>query len=293
MTTVLQDFLNLLDLEYLEDNLFRGESRDLGGRSVFGGQVLGQALVAATRTVDADRPPNSLHAYFLRPGDMEAPIVYDVERSRDGGSFSWRRVKAIQHGHQIFSMMAAFHIDEIGFEHQAEMPDVPSPEELVDQQTLGAQWIDDAPEKHRALLTRPSAFEFRPVHPTNPFRPEQQPPNQSVWFRASGTLPDDPMLHRCVLAYASDYNLLGTSTRPHGRNFLQADMIVASLDHALWFHRPLRADDWLLYHTDSPSAQGGRGIARGLIFNRAGTLVATVAQEGLIRDTRLSADSKG
>ncbi|WP_348675625.1 acyl-CoA thioesterase II [uncultured Abyssibacter sp.] len=291
MATVLQDFLNLLDLEYLEDNLFRGESRDLGGRSVFGGQVLGQALVAATRTVNADRPPNSLHAYFLRPGDMEAPIVYDVERSRDGGSFSWRRVKAIQHGQQIFSMMASFHIDEPGFEHQATMPDVPPPEELVDQQTLAKEWVKSATSRHQTFLTRASAFEFRPVNPTNPLQPEPRPPSGSVWFKASGVLPDDPMLHRCVLAYASDYNLLGTSTRPHGRNFLQPDMIVASLDHALWFHRPLRADDWLLYHLDSPSAQGARGIARGLIFNRAGTLVASVAQEGLIRDTRLSTSS--
>ena len=289
MSTVLQDFLDLLNLEYLEDNLFRGQSRDLGGRSVFGGQVLGQSLVAATRTVSEYRPPNSLHAYFLRPGDMEAPIVYDVERSRDGGSFSWRRVKAIQHGQQIFSMMASFHVEEPGLAHQASMPDVPMPEALEDEQSLRKRWLEDCPDRLRRAFLRESAFEFRPVRPTNPLNPGQGEPAHSVWFRASGTLPDDPMFHRCVLAYASDYNLLMTAMLPHGRSFLQPNMIVASLDHALWFHRPLRADEWLLYHMESPSAQDARGLARGLIFDRQGTLVATVAQEGLMRDTTLKA----
>lgn len=283
MSPVLKDFLDLLDLEYIEDNLFRGESRNLGGKSVFGGQVLGQALVAATRTVDEARPPNSLHAYFLRPGDMAAPIVYDVERSRDGGSFTWRRIKAIQHGRQIFSMMASFHAPEDGYEHQAAMPDVPRPDDLPDQRTLRQQCVADCPESFRQQFLRELAIEFRPVDPINPFVPHVTEPVQHIWFRASGSLPDDPMLHHCVLAYASDFNLLSTAMRPHGVTYMVPGMIVASLDHAIWFHRPLRADEWLLYTMDSPGAQGARGLSRGLVFDADGQLVASVAQESLMR----------
>lgn len=288
MSPVLQDFLNLLDLEQIEVNLFRGQSRNLGGKSVFGGQVLGQSLVAATRTVDPERVPTSLHAYFLRPGDMAAPIVYDVEHSRDGGSFTWRRVKAIQHGKQIFSMMAQFQAPEPGFTHQAPMPEVPPPEALATQAELREQWKDDCPPSLRKYFTRELAIEFKPVQPRNPFKPEPTRPEQCVWFKAAGGLPDDAHLHQCVLTYASDFNLVTTALLPHGVHYTSETMIVASLDHALWFHQPAKVDDWLLYVMDSPGAQGARGLSRGSIFSRDGTLVASVAQEGLMRDTRHS-----
>lgn len=286
MNRVLADLIELLDLETIEDNLFRGQSRDLGGKSVFGGQVLGQALVAAARTV-SDAEPHSLHAYFLRPGDMHSPIVYEVDRVRDGRSFSARRVQAIQFGAVIFSMIASFQTPEQGMEHQFPMPDAPPPESLAFQRDLRRQWIAESrvPLSDRvcAALLRELAIEFKPVDPWNPLDPDVREPRQMIWFRAAGTLPDDPMLHRCVLAYASDFNLLSTALLPHGRSWFDPGMVVASLDHALWFHRPLRADDWLLYVMDSPSAQGARGLSRGLIYQRDGTLVASVAQESLMR----------
>lgn len=284
MSPVLQDFLSLLDIERIEADLFRGQSRNLGGKSVFGGQVLGQSLVAATRTVDSERIPTSLHAYFLRPGDMAAPIVYDVEHSRDGGSFTWRRIKAIQHGKQIFSMMVQFQVPETGYTHQAPMPDVPGPDGLATQAELREQWKDDCPPALRAYFTRELAIEFKPVAPQNPFKPTERPPQQAIWFRAAGALPDDAHLHQCVLAYASDFNLVTTALLPHGRHYTSKGMIVASLDHALWFHRPAKVDDWLLYVMDSPGAQSARGLSRGSIYTRDGTLVASVAQEGLMRD---------
>jgi len=284
-TQVLQDLITVLDLETLEVNLFRGPSRDLGGRSVFGGQVIGQAMVAASRTVEG-RTPHSLHAYFLLPGDMAAPIVYEVDRIRDGGSFSARRVQAIQHGRPILSMIASFQVPQEGLEHHAPMPEVPPPEALKSTNALVPEWLATAGEVHpriQASLTRHPAVEFRPVYPWNPLAPEVTQPRQAIWFRIGQTLPDDPMLHRCLLAYASDFNLIGTALRPHGKSWYSPDMQVASLDHALWFHRDARVDDWLLYSMDSPSAQGTRGMARGLIYDRAGRLVASVAQEGLMR----------
>jgi acyl-CoA thioesterase-2 len=285
-TNTLQDLLSIHDLERLEVNLFRGPSRDLGGRSVFGGQVIGQAMVAASRTVEG-RTPHSLHAYFLLPGDMAAPIVYEVDRIRDGGSFSARRVQAIQHGRPILSMIASFQADETSYEHQATMPEVPPPEALKSTHELVPEWIaaagDSVHPRIRASLTRHPAVEFRPVYPWNPLKPEVMAPRQALWFRIGHALPDDPMLHRCLLAYASDFNLIGTALRPHGRSWYSPDLLVASIDHALWFHRDTRVDDWLLYWMDSPTSQGARGLARGMIYNRAGTLVASVAQEGLMR----------
>ncbi len=286
MNNVLQDLIDLLDLETLEVNLFRGQSRDIGGHSVFGGQVISQALVAANRTVEADRPPHSLHAYFLRPGDMAAPIVYEVDRVRDGRSFTTRRVQAIQHGEVILSMIASYQKVEAGLEHQAPMPDVPAPESLRDFNELAAQWIAEAgplPEGSKEWLIRKVGIDFRPVAPQNPFKPQRSEPRQQVWIRASGSLPDDPVLHRHILAYASDFFLIGTAPYPHGVSFANPQLIVASIDHAIWFHRDFRIDDWLLYSMDSPSAQGSRGLARGQIFDRKGRLVASVAQEGLMR----------
>ncbi len=282
MRQILQDLVNLLELEVIEDNLFRGESRDLGGKSVFGGQVLGQALMAAYGTVK-DQQAHSIHAYFLRPGDMQSDIVYEVERLRDGRSFVARRVHAVQHGRTIFSMIASFQTAEEGLEHQFEMPDVPSPEGLLTQVELRERWLPDCPEKLRSGFMRDLAIEFKPVEPTNPFRPEPRPPVQHIWFRAAGELPDNDKLHRSVLAYASDFNLLGTAMRPHGVSWFNDKMAVASLDHALWFHRRFRADDWLLYSMDSPSSSGARGMSRGLIFNQAGELVASTTQESLMR----------
>jgi acyl-CoA thioesterase-2 len=289
MNQLLKDLVNLLDLETLEVNLFRGQSRDLGGKSVFGGQVIGQALVAATRTVPHERLPHSLHAYFLRPGDMDKAIVYEVDRVRDGRSFTTRRIQAIQAGEVILSMIASFQIHEEGFEHQALMPPVPPPESLRPLAEVYEDWLrEDGKEflpRLRQFVSRNPAIEFRPVAPQHPLKPEVGEPVQHIWFRAAGKLPDEPLLHRCVLAYASDFFLLGTCVRPHGFALAmpQEHLVSASLDHALWFHRDLRVDDWLLYATDSPSAQNARGFNRGLVFDRGGRLVASTAQEGLIR----------
>jgi acyl-CoA thioesterase-2 len=285
MNRQLQDLIQLLDLETLEQNLFRGPSRDLGGKSVFGGQVIGQGLVAASRTVEKGIP-HSLHAYFLRPGDMATPIVYEVDRVRDGNSFTTRRVQAIQFGQPILSMMISFQKEESGLEHQVQMPDVPPPEDLLTEDQLNQQWLAEAgptSERVREALLRQLAIEFRRVEPWNPLKPDQRAPRQHIWFRAAGKLPDDPLLHQCVLAYASDFNLLSTAMRPHGVSWFHANMAVASIDHAVWFHRPLRADDWLLYAMDSPTAQSARGLSRGEIFDRQGRLVASVAQENLMR----------
>ncbi|MGH8541642.1 MAG: acyl-CoA thioesterase II [Stenotrophobium sp.] len=285
MNQQLQDLINVLDLETLELNLFRGQSRDLGGKSVFGGQVIGQALVAASRTVESGIP-HSLHAYFLRPGDMTAPIVYEVDRVRDGRSFTTRRVQAIQFGQPILSLMASFQHEEQGLEHQLPMPQVPAPEDLIPEADLVRQWLADAgpvSERIRDALTRQLAIDFRRVQPWNPLKPEKLEPRQYIWFRAAGKLPDNPLLHQCVLAYASDFNFLSTAMRPHGCSWLDQKMAVASIDHALWFHRPLRADEWLLYTMDSPSAQSARGLSRGEIYDRSGRLVASVAQENLMR----------
>jgi len=288
MDPVLGDLLHLLKLERIETNIFRGESRDIGGAQVFGGQVLGQALSAAQHTVD-NRRAHSLHAYFLRRGDMNAPIIYDVDRSRDGGSFSVRRVVAIQHGRPIFNFAASFQSPEIGLEHAAEMPDIEGPEGLPDLTEVTPQILQKIPEKMHRFLTAKRAFEFRPLAPMDFISPEPRPPGKYVWIRAVDALPDDQALHQNLLAYVSDYELLGTATLPHGLPFGQGRVLMASLDHAMWFHRDVKIDDWLLYAMDSPNASGARGLARGQIFARDGTLIASTAQEGLVRV--LSAES--
>ena len=282
MHPVLEDLLHLLRLERIEDNIYRGESRDIGSAQVFGGQVLGQALSAAHLTVE-DRIAHSLHAYFLRRGDMEAPIVYEVDRARDGGSFSVRRVVAIQHGRPIFNLAASFQTPESGLEHQAEMPAVEGPEGLPALSDIPQEILDKIPQKLRRFLTGARPFEFRPVQRMQFNVAEKAPPVRQVWIRAVGELPDKQALHQNLLAYVSDYDLLGTSTLPHGLRFGRGNVMMASLDHALWFHRPLRVDDWLLYSLDSPNASGARGFARGQFFTRDGVLVASTAQEGLVR----------
>jgi acyl-CoA thioesterase-2 len=278
-----EELLSLLQLERIEHNLFRGESRDIGTRYVFGGQVLGQALSAAQQTVDDDRVAHSLHAYFLRAGDFEHPIVYQVERTRDGGSFSVRRVTAIQHGQPIFNFSASFQVEEIGVEHQLPMPSVPRPDDLAPASPLPGEELAKLPPKLQRWFGRSGPFEFRHVYPRDELNPPKLPPFQQVWFRLSSRIDDSPGLHRALLAYASDFHLVGTTMFPHGISFLQRNVQVASLDHAMWFHRPFRVDEWLLYACDSPTAQGGRGLARGMIYSEDGRLVASTAQEGLIR----------
>ena len=280
METEIADLLNLLELEQLEVNLFRGESRDIGSPQVFGGQVLGQALTAASATV-ADRVVHSLHAYFLRRGDFNAPIVYQVDRSLDGHSFANRRVVAIQHGEQIFNMAASFQVVEEGLDHQIELPQVPPPESLDDQTSLPPEIGRHLPERLRQFFAQPRPFLFRVANPSNGHEPMRQ-----IWFKAVGRLPDDERLHRNLLAYASDFFLLGTSMLPHRTSEFAGKLIMASLDHAKWFHRPLRVDDWLLYAMESPSASGARGFAQAGIYSRDGRLVATTAQEGLVRIKR-------
>ncbi|WP_306030912.1 acyl-CoA thioesterase II [Stappia sp. MMSF_3263] len=283
MRSAVDDLLSILDLEPLEHNLFRGMSPQVGWQRVFGGQVIGQSLVAASRTVPEDRFVHSLHAYFLRPGDPAVPIIYEVDRIRDGGSFTTRRVVAIQHGRAIFSMSASFQSFEDGLAHQAEMPVVAAPEDLPSEAELKEKFLANAPEPVRRYWQRDRPIELRPVDMTHYFSRKKLTPSQNVWVRASAALPDDPRIHSCVLAYASDMTLLDTSLFAHGTSVFDPDLQVASLDHAMWFHRPFRADDWLLYAEDSPSASGGRGFTRGSLFSRDGALVASVAQEGLIR----------
>jgi acyl-CoA thioesterase-2 len=286
MDARLTELLHQFELERLEVNLFRGVSRDIGSPQVFGGQVLGQALMAAYATIDG-RIVHSLHAYFLRRGDFNLPIVYNVDRSRDGNSFSTRRVTAIQNGEQIFNCSCSFQLPEAGLEHQISKPDVPIPEALPPFVAPTAEALAHLPEKVRRFLMMDRPFEFRPVQSFDVTAPRAGPPSRQIWFRAVDTLPDDESLHRCLLAYVSDYNLLDTATLPHGSSYLRGDLIMASIDHAIWFHRSSRVDDWLLYSMDSPSASGARGFARGSVFDRAGRLVASVAQEGLIRAPRL------
>jgi acyl-CoA thioesterase II len=288
MTSAVQDLLTILDLERLEVNLFRGRSPQVGWQRVFGGQVIGQALVAACRTVDeiAERPPHSLHAYFLLAGDPKIPIIYEVDRIRDGRSFTTRRVVAIQHGHAIFSMSVSFHVAEPGLDHQAEMPAVPGPEELPSDAEMRARVLPIMPEPVRRYYERERPIEMRPVEFERYLGKKFPGGRFNVWIRTTGPLPDAAAIHQCVLAYASDLMLLDAALIPHGRTVFEKTIMAASLDHALWFHRPFRADDWLLYAQDSPSASGARGFARGLIFTRQGELVASVAQEGLVRERR-------
>lgn len=282
MDKVLADLLHLLELERLEDNLFRGESRDIGSSRVFGGQVLGQALCAGGLTVDG-RAAHSLHAYFLRPGDVNAPIVYDVERALDGRSISNRRVVAIQHGRPIFNMTASFQTPEQGLDHQAEMPPVPGPDGLADVREIPPELLEQIPEKMRRFVTAARPFEIRPVEPIHIFSPRPAPPTRHIWIRAVERLPDDPEVHCRLLAYISDYQLVATSALPHGIRFELGNVQMASIDHAMWFHRPFRVDEWLLYSMTSPNACGARGLAFGRFFTADGRLVASTAQEGVIR----------
>jgi len=282
MNRLLQDLIQVMTLERLERDLFRGESRDIGSPQVFGGQVLGQALMAASATVDG-RMVHSLHAYFLRRGDFNSPIVYEVDRARDGAHFSTRRVVAIQHGAQIFNLSASFQSVEEGVDHQLPMPAVPPPEDLADLATLYRAMLPQLSPGARSVLEKERPFEFRPAQPPNFLSIEKRPAQRAIWFRALGHLPDDEALHRCLLAYVSDFNLLDTALMPHGLTFGQQNLMMASIDHAMWFHRSGRLDDWLLYCTDSPSASGARAFTRGSIFSRDGRLVASTAQEGLMR----------
>ena len=283
----LNRLLTLLDLERIEDNVFVGRSPSEPVQRVFGGQVLAQALVAATRTVDPARLCHSFHAYFLRPGDPAIPILYEVDRSRDGGSFTARRVVAIQHGVPIFTLSSSFQRVEQGFEHQSQMPVVPAPETLEDDQQMLLK-DPGLPPAMRAWVERERPFETRSVIGRGQFSNGRmgdraaRAPLDHIWLRTRGAVADDPVLHRALLAFVSDISLLDTALLPHGKSIF-SDVQVASLDHAMWFHRPFRADDWLLYVQDSPSASGGRGFNRGAIYTREGVLVASVAQEGLIR----------
>lgn len=281
--TALEGLIRLLDLEQLEQNLFRGTGPAEGWQRVYGGQVLGQALVAAVRTVDEQRVAHSMHAYFLLGGDPKHPIVYEVERIRDGGSFTTRRVKAIQHGRPIFVMSVSFHRPEDGFDHQAAMPDVPAPEDLPTEAELRAAFLDKLPDNMRSYWMRERPIEMRPLDVSRYATRTKAEPKQAIWMRANGRLPDDPKLHQCVLAYASDFTLLDTALIAHGKLLFDTDIQLASLDHAMWIHRPFRADDWLLYVQDSPSAHGARGFCRGSVFTRDGQLVASTTQEGLMR----------
>ena len=277
----LAGLLRLLELERVEVNIFRGASRDIGSPQVYGGQVLGQALQAAYATVDEGRVVHSLHAYFLRRGDFNAPIVYFVDRSRDGHSFTSRRVTAIQHGEQIFNCSASFQQPEDGFEHQLTMPQVPFPEELPESLAPGSEYLEALSPRLRQLVhERP--IEFRKV-PTSATATLAGAPRQYLWIRTVDRLPDGDRLHRCLLAYASDFHLLGTALLRHEHSIAKGRLMIASIDHVMWFHRPARMDEWLLYAADSPSASGARGYTRGSVFTRAGVLVASTAQEGLVR----------
>jgi len=288
MTSAVQELLAILDLEPIEVNLFRGRSPQVGWQRVFGGQVIGQALVAACRTVDriADRPPHSLHAYFLLAGDPKVPIIYEVDRIRDGRSFTTRRVVAIQHGQAIFAMSVSFHGTETGLNHQAEMPKVPGPELLPSDAEIRQRVLPMMPDPVKRYFERERPIELRVVEFERYLGKRFPEGRLNVWIRTTGSLPDAAAIHQCVLAYASDMMLLDAALIAHGRTVFEKTIMAASLDHALWFHRPFKADEWLLYAQDSPNAGGARGFARGLIFARDGTLVASVAQEGLLRERR-------
>lgn len=282
MSNVMQDVLDLLDLETIEKGIFRGTSRNFFGRNVFGGQVLGQALMAAGRTVEG-RLPHSLHGYFLRAGDVKAPIVYQVETIRDGKSFCTRNVKGIQHGENIFLMSASFAVFEEGLDHQVEMPKVQGPDDLPSEHQLRALIAPMIPEKIRAVFERERPVEIRPIDPVNPFAPVKKEAKRHQWMKAQTRLPDDPLLHMCILAFASDFGLMSTAMLPHGVSYMQNNVQAASLDHAMWFHREFRIDEWLLYDMDAPNASASRGMNFGRVFTQDGKLVATVAQEGLMR----------
>jgi acyl-CoA thioesterase II len=276
------DLLELLDLEPLEYNIYRGRNRDIGTGRVFGGQVMAQALVAAQRTVEEERVAHSLHGYFILPGDLGAPIVYFVDRLRDGKSFATRRVTAIQHGQAIFNMSASFHRNEPGFDHQAPMPEAPPPDGLRSELELIRAGAERIPERVRDVLTQDRPIDFRPID-SDPFEAAPSEPLRQLWLRAIGAMPNDVLSHQAVLAYASDYGLLATAVRPQGLSIRDPRLQAATLDHAVWFHRDFRMDDWLLYAMDSPAGGGARGFTRGSVYTQDGRLVASVAQEGLLR----------
>jgi acyl-CoA thioesterase-2 len=283
MFTAVEELLSILDLERIEHNIYRGRSPQVGWQRVFGGLVISQALVAAARTVE-DRAPHSLHAYFILPGDPNVPIIYEVDRIRDGKSFATRRCVAIQHGRAIFTLAASFQIEEQGLDHALTMPKVTAPDDLPSESELRERFGAMMPENVRRWFDQERPIEMRPVDLKRYVgRDRPSEPVQHVWLRATGRLPDDPAIHRAVLAYLSDMTLLDTALIAHGKSIFQRSMQVASLDHALWFHRPFRADEWLLYAQDSPNTSGARGLTRGLIYAQGGQLVASVAQEGLIR----------
>ncbi|MBL8914916.1 MAG: acyl-CoA thioesterase II [Archangium sp.] len=283
MAHVLDQLVSLLSLEKIEENLFRGQSQDLGWGRVYGGQVIGQALAATLATVPADRTAHSLHAYFLRPGDVAAPIVYQVSRSRDGSSFTTRHVTAIQHGQPIFDMSASFQKPEEGFEHMSEMPKVPPPEEVPTEQERMKPFVQNFPDFMRERILAEHPIEIRTVAEPDPTLRGVHPPQRQVWFKTTHKVADTPVLHQALLAYASDFSFITTSLKPHGKTWISRGMQVASIDHAVWFHAPFRADEWLLHVMDSPRASGARGLVRGQIFSRDGKLVASTTQEGLIR----------
>ncbi|MGY4362841.1 acyl-CoA thioesterase-2 [Bradyrhizobium sp. i1.3.1] len=282
MSKSLIDLLAILDVEPLEVDLFRGNSPKASWQRVFGGQVIGQAMVAACRTVEG-RLPHSLHGYFVQPGNPQVPIIYQVKRLHDGKSYSTRRVTAIQHGNAISFMMVSFHAEEEGaLDHQDKMPNVPPPEELTVHKLPKQPTLFELPEHIR----RHYAIELRPVEIGRYFGQKIDDGRIHMWIKIAATLPNDPVLHMCLLGYASDYSLLDAVSARYGRPPFGKQMMSSSLDHAMWFHRPFRADEWLIYAHDSPSAQGGRGLTRGLIFKPDNTLVASVAQEGSVRERR-------
>ncbi|MGG7519382.1 acyl-CoA thioesterase II [Allorhizobium undicola] len=282
-SAAMQQLLQTLDLEALEVNLFRGTSPQVGWQRVFGGQVIAQALVAAQRTVEGERFVHSLHAYFMRPGDPSVPIIYQVERTRDGASFATRRVLAIQHGKAIFSMSASFQDDEEGLEHQVELPGIADPESLMGEKEFRELFLAQAPENVRKYWGRERPVEFRPTSLVHYLSREKLKPEANIWVRFTGAIPDDRRIQAAMLAYLSDMTLLDTSLYAHGMSIFDQNLQVASIDHAMWFHRQDPMDDWMLYTQDSPSASGGRGMTRGSLYSRSGKLIASVAQEGLIR----------
>lgn len=283
MSKLVDELVQLLNLETIEVNLFRGQSKDVSGRNVFGGQVLAQALMAAYHTLTEKRLCHSIHAYFLRPGDIKIPIVYEVDRIRDGGSFTTRRVVAIQNGEAIFNLSASFQVFERGLEHQAtNAPDVPPPESLASDNELRQSLAERVPERLRAVLTQRRPIDIRPVNPMDFLKPEPRAPRKQAWFRADGPVGDDPAIHQALLTYASDFGLLGAGMMPHGLSFADPNVHAASLDHTLWFHHPFRADEWLLYDMESPCGMNARAFNRGQIYQN-GKLVASVCQEGLMR----------
>ncbi|EEX66846.1 MULTISPECIES: acyl-CoA thioesterase II [Vibrio] len=283
MSKPLDELLSLLQLEKLEEGLYRGASENLGLPQVYGGQVIGQALSAARYTVESDRTVHSFHSYFLYPGDPEKPIIYDVENLRDGRSFSTRRVKAIQNGRPIFYLTASYHGDAPGFEHQKTMPEVPGPENFASESELAAQIAHFLPEKLQKAFCGEKPIEMRPVTVINPLKPQKAEPKQYLWIRANGNMPEDQLIHQYLLAYASDWGFLVTALHPHGVSLMTPKFQVATIDHSIWFHRPFKMDDWLLFAIESPTASNTRGLVRGEIYDRQGNLVATAVQEGVMR----------